>query len=162
MKERVCCPLSTSPTCDNILKPISQRAQNILRRELHVGEPEAVHWPALVRRMCGSHPNTRCWSCDKWLTALSAASDKIRLKCCPDSHEASVHQTDTRSHILYGTGSSVCVDRRHLPCRIFDQLQVSDRRRTEEARVIAAEGKHASSQSTIREVVARFSRIPNE
>ena len=71
-------PISTSPRCDNTLKPTLKRAHGIRRHEPHVRERDGAAYD--------SYPNTRAWNCDRWLNALSAASDEVRFACCPDSH----------------------------------------------------------------------------
>ena len=81
-------PIWISPRCDNTLKPISKRAQNVLRHWLHVRDLDgAVYCPRLMHIMYDPHLNTRSWLFFKWLGALPAASDKIRFEYCLGPHE---------------------------------------------------------------------------
>ena len=53
-------------------KPLSKKAQNILRHELHRQEPHgAVFWPRLMQIMHDPNPETRSMNFHRWLDALS-------------------------------------------------------------------------------------------
>ena len=119
------------------LKPILKNEQTFLRHEPKVREPDgAVHWQNLRRRMYDSYPNTQSWIFDKWLDALSAASDKVGFEYCLDSHGEPKYIRSIQRHsgapkfadkFMCLAGKSECVESIHLPNRLFEHLQV-DRR----------------------------------
>ena len=45
-----------------------------------------VYWTNLKQIMYNTHPNTLSWNFDKWLDALSDASDRVRFDYCLDPH----------------------------------------------------------------------------
>ena len=75
IEERVWIPISTSPRCDHSLKPISKRAQIILRRpKPHVRELDgAVYWPEVMRIMYDSYPDTH------YLGIVTSGSTRYQL-----------------------------------------------------------------------------------
>ena len=87
-----------------------------------------------------SYPNTRSWNCDQRLKALSAAPHNIRNNVLTRMESLStsslmqsysgVPRTDPTFFWSLKI-PSVCVESIHLPRKIFGQLQVNRRRRTD-------------------------------
>ena len=115
--------------------------------------------------MYDPHPNARSCNFDKWLKALSDASDKIRFECCPHPHGEPQYITE-RYKVTVAYQELIRLSLQIIYIYTIQDLQKITGQSAKddpslEAPVIAEESNRAFSLSyrPSGEVVARFSRI---
>ena len=139
VEARLWLQIQTSPEHNHTLKPISKKAQTILRHEPHLREPDGARsWPKLTQRRCDPYPNTRTWMFSTWLDDqagldLNSALTHMENLSTSEQYRFTVAYQKL-IEILYVTGNSVSVDSTYLPYRIFEQLQSNRRKRIDRGR----------------------------